>query len=199
MADNRLPFVWWPYYSVVCIHSMVHGLCFYPSFITFLSFSLPYLLVGFIFSCHCVPRVYFPTEFRVSQNSSCSAPSERCLFSLPVRQICKSCVFEGLREERDSGPESRFLMTPAKSVCFQICHTTIPETPAHTLSRTHCAQSSLRKQAAAITRAQTGPVGKPVLTSQAPGWRTTVLLYITEHESPQKVRKTHLTFFGSIT
>ena len=119
--------------------------------------SLPYLLVCFIFSCHCVTRVYFPTEFRVSQNSSCSAPPERCLFSLPVRQIRKLCVFEWLRDERGSGPESRFFMTPAKSVCFQICPTTIPETPAHILSRTHCAQSSLRKQAAAITRAQTGP------------------------------------------
>lgn len=149
----------------------------------------------FHFSCHCVTYVYFPTVSKVSQNSLRSAPPEWCLSSVHVGGICKSCVSEG----KEALVLCHALLWVLQSLfVFRSAPQQYPTLPTHTLSHTQCVQSSLRKQATAITRAQTGAPLCRKTCSHIPGsWliHHCPIIYSTVHESPQKVRKTTLDIF----
>lgn len=144
MAVNRLMSMRWPdivlrYWMAVCIrltcNAVFVGHCFLVDFSCiflvllhlYLTVCLSYLLVCLdmlfvlIFSFHCVVRVYFPSECRVSQNSLRSGRPDWCLSSRHVWRICKSCVCvcEWVNEGKSgSGLMSRSPVSPMKPVCF---------------------------------------------------------------------------------
>lgn len=144
-------------------------IAFLSAFISILSTCVTGFVVCFIFPA-IVSHVYFPTENRVSKYSPRSTPPEWCLSSLHVGEICKSCVSEG----KEALVLCHALLWVLQSLfVFRSAPQQYPTLPAHTLSHTHCAQSSLRKQATAITRAQTGAVLYRKTCSHFPGsWLT---------------------------
>lgn len=130
----------------------------------FLWVSLSYLLVcqtGFvafcIFSCNCLACIYFPTVYSFSNFFMCYTAS--FVYSAYMLEASVLCfVFEQRKGKRRLWSGVTLSPESCKACLFlDLPHNNVQLTPhTHTLCHTHCVQSSLRKQATAITRTQTG-------------------------------------------
>ena len=110
-------------------------------------------------------RAEFPKILHALPHQSDVYPAS--MFKGSVNRVCE-------RRKRGPGLVSRSLLSPAKPCLFlDLPHNNTQLSPTHTLSHTHCAQSSLRKQATAITRSQTGAAFCRKTCSHVPGsWLT---------------------------